>query len=360
MSTSSSPSTDTVIQNGISRLDTLQKMLSLNGAPGSVGCDKPNDLVPVDLTKESADVLADLHPHLYPIAKSQSTNNFVCALRLPSMDVISVGDSFISGDMTPLPIVEGGIGLPGMKLLSLNSEHFMRRMAAEADDSGDSDGIVGMYNSGLGEGKLADPGLDDPYEPGSVAKLGYGPQKYTLLRVGPFPDLYESMAQIHASKNDEPSSLIAAEACNSKFTGFGSTFAFYSKLLSTFPKRDEETKDAARVCLRLPLSTAGLTVKDLANVSRYAALATDDDDDMTALAKMEVMYEKIRKHEQEENDSQSGKTAEQLALDEATYLLDRMALQGGGKWSTIRKELADIYDDADKEAMAKFVDPERD
>jgi hypothetical protein len=48
----------------------------------------------------------------------------------------------------------------------------MRRIACEADDSGTGEEIVAIYNEGLGQGKLPDAGLDEPYEPGSVAKLG--------------------------------------------------------------------------------------------------------------------------------------------------------------------------------------------
>merc|ERR1712087_781159 len=124
---------------------------------------------------------------------------------------------------------------------------------------------------------------------------------------------------------------------------------------STLPNREEESKDAARVCLRLPLSSVALTNAEMAEVGRNAALATDADGDAETLGKMLEMYEKIRKHEQEEN-SDSGKTAEQIALDEANYILDKTALTGA-KWSEIRAELAEVYDDAGKDNMAEFVNP---
>lgn len=363
-SSSSSSSTDAYIRKGISRIETLQTLLSLHGAPGSSGCTQADgdlEALPIvpfaQLVEDSKDIL-DLHPHLYPIAKSKATGNYICALRRPNS---SGGESNeIDNDENPsgpLAIVEGGIGLPGMKLLSLNSELLMRRIAAEADFSGGEEGqfIVDTYNKGLGEGNLMDPGLDIVYEPGSVENLGYGAEKYVLLRVGPFPDLYEAMSMQHVARQDESSALIAAEASNGKFTGFGSTFAFYAKLLSTFPSREEETKDAARVCLRLPLSSVAMTAEELAEVGRYAGLGTNEDSVQVCLQKMQEMYEKIRKHEQEEN-SDSGKTAEQIALDEANYMLDTAALTGK-KWSEIRAELAEVYDDAGKENMAKFVNP---
>jgi len=105
--------------------------------------------------------------------------------------------------------------------------------------------------------------FDAIYEPGSVAKLRYGASKYTLLRVGPFPDLYEEMAFQHSKKNDESSSLIAAEANNGKCSGFASTFKFYAELLSSFPNREDETRDAAKVCLCMPLPSIGMCTEDI-------------------------------------------------------------------------------------------------
>mmetsp|Transcript_10922 Transcript_10922/g.16362 ORF Transcript_10922/g.16362 Transcript_10922/m.16362 type:complete len:397 (-) Transcript_10922:38-1228(-) len=332
--------------SGVSRIDTLKRLLRSWGAPGSKGCQEANDLVSCD----SDEYLLDLHPLLIPIAKSESSGNYICALKTAS-----------AAEDSPLPIVESGIGLPGYKLLALNSEHLMRRIACEADFAGDAEDVVSTYNDGLGSGELSDKGLDSPYEPGSVEKLGYGVQKYVLLRVGPFPDLYEEMSAQHIARGDESSALIAAESANGKFTGFGSLFARYAKLLSSFPNREEEARDAARICLRVPLSSSGLTMDDFASISLLAGLCEEGDSTEEAIAKMQVMYEKIREHEKEEEgtpNQASGKTPEQSALDEATYLLDRTAM-AGAKWATIRSELADIYEGAEKSDMAKFVDPSR-
>uniref|UniRef100_A0A7S2UF97 Uncharacterized protein n=1 Tax=Attheya septentrionalis TaxID=420275 RepID=A0A7S2UF97_9STRA len=360
--------TDAAVQNGVSRIETLRTLLAKHGAPGSRGCRQgAGDLTPiirdgdvdVDVEPELVQVLGgehelmlDLHPHLFPLARSQSTGNYVCALRR----AFANDADYESSSMAPWPIVESKINAPGMRLLSLNSEHFMRRIACEADDSGTGEEIVAIYNEGLGQGKLPDAGLDEPYEPGSVAKLGYGVDKYALLRVGPFPDLYESMALQHQAKGDESSSLIAAETANGKFTGFGSTFAFYAKLLSTFPNRQEETKDAARVCLRIPIPSGGMEVEDLAQIARFARLATEDDSPTEAIAKMAVMYETIRQHEQDDDAANASKTPEQNAIDEANFLLDSVALHGG-RWSDIRSKLGIIYHSAGRDDMALFVDP---
>jgi len=116
------------------------------------------------MTKAEDDELSELHPYLYPIAKSKSTGNFVCALRTAYAE---------EGDKNnPWPIVESTLGGPGMHLLALNSEHIMRRIACEQDFAGDDKEAVDIYNDGLGQGLLKDKAFDAPYIPGDVEKLG--------------------------------------------------------------------------------------------------------------------------------------------------------------------------------------------
>jgi hypothetical protein len=195
--------------------------------------------------------------------------------------------------------------------------------------------------------------MDVPYEMGAVEKLGYGLEKYVLLRVGPFPDLYETMANQHLSRGDIESSLIAAEASNGKFGGFGSTFAFYGKLLDSLPKRGEESRDAARMCVRMPLPSMGLTVSDFAAVSKMAGFADATDSTETALKKMRDMYEKIREHERDENSAD--KTVKQTAMEDANYLLD-VACLTGQKYGEVRGEIANIYRKAGMESDAEFAE----
>ena len=332
---------------GVSRLDTLQALLGKWGAPGSKGCSEKEDLQPIS-SVDGTEML-DLHPLLIPIAQSSKTGNLVCALKTSALDVL------------PSPIVESRVGAPGYKLLALNSEHLMRRIACEADATGQTEfhDIVNTYNEGLGQGLLQDKGLDTPYEQGAVEKLGYGVEKFVLLRVGPFPDLYQAMSSQHTAKGDESSALIAAEAANGKFNGFGSSYLSYARLLSTFPNRDEESRDAARICLRLPISSNGMENDDLKTISILAGIADKNDTYEDAMSKMLGMYEKIRESEKEEEGSQaSGRTPEQIALDEATYLLDRAAM-AGKSWSSVRSDLAEIYGKAQRNDMAAFVDTKR-
>eukprot|EP00584_Thalassiosira_punctigera_P015699 CAMPEP_0172554354 /NCGR_PEP_ID=MMETSP1067-20121228/54171_1 /TAXON_ID=265564 ORGANISM="Thalassiosira punctigera, Strain Tpunct2005C2" /NCGR_SAMPLE_ID=MMETSP1067 /ASSEMBLY_ACC=CAM_ASM_000444 /LENGTH=419 /DNA_ID=CAMNT_0013342705 /DNA_START=105 /DNA_END=1364 /DNA_ORIENTATION=+ len=343
--------TERELKINVSRLSTLHALLSSRGAPGSIGCNQGNgDLVPVPSSSSSE--YQDLHPHLLPLAKSESSGNIICALRRAYADDADYDSPSL---LAPWPIVESGVGLPGMRLLSLNSEHLMRRIAADADanlEDEEAASVVGLYNEGLGEGKLADKSLDALYQTGSVDQLGYGLEKYVLLRVGPFPDLYETMSNQHLARGDEESSLIAAEASNGKFGGFGSTFAFYAKLLGSLSRREEECRDAARMTLRMPLPSMGLTRKDFVGVARMAGFAGDDDGE-DPLAKMLEMYEKIREHERDENSGD--KTPKQTAMEDANYLLD-VACLTGQRYGEVRGKIADIYRAAGMEDDARFVE----
>jgi hypothetical protein len=190
------------------------------------------------------------------------------------------------------------------------------------------------------------------------SRCSYGVDKFVLLRVGPFPDIYESLALGHAKKSDESSALITAEASNSKISGFASTFLFYAKLLGSFPKRSEESRDAARMCLRMPLPTIGLTIDDFRDMAVLGQIADPSDGDQEMLVKIQTMYENMREIETS-NARSSGSndlTPEQRALDEANYILDITALTGSN-WSEVRPKLAKIYKSVGRDDMAKFVNP---
>jgi hypothetical protein len=352
----------TTSTGNVSRVETLQTLLSKVGAPGSQVCNQPGDLEPVSAHEG---VTMNLHPHLLPIAKSQAKpDHYVCALRRAFAD----DAMYESSTDAPWPIVEAKIGGPGYRLLSLNSEQLMRRIAAEADgdeeiSDSNAEDIISIYNQGLGKGSgVVAEAFDNIYEAGSVAQLGYGSAKFCLLRVGPFPDLYEEMSSQHSKRNDEPSSLIAAEASNSKFTGFASTFKFYAELLSSFPNREDEARDAARVCLRMPLPSIGMNTEDIVRVSQMAQLCTEGDDNVTAMKNMKDMYEKIKKHEEEDEKGKANMTPEQVAIEDANAILDQMVFVEDSErdWSSVREELGDIYLCAGLDDMAAFVDPDTD
>lgn len=372
---------------GIYRLETLLTMLSSHGAPGSIGCSAPDgDLEPVyfdipgvgskdenekqnnddeipelittlsDNKQVVDDEYANLHPHLFPLAKSKSTGNLICALRRAFAGDAS--DLYENSSNAQWPIVEAQIGGPGMRLLALNSEHLMRRIACECDSTGSRPHLIGLYNTDLGKDIVKDELLDRPYEEGAVDQLGYGVDKYVLLRVGPFPDIYRSLARGHAERKDESSALIAAESCNGKISGFASTFLFYSRLLDSLPNRSEERRDAARICLRMPLPSIGLATDEFREAAVLGEIANKNDSDAEVFAKLKDMYEKYRDHENND-DPRAGNndmTPEQKAIDEANYIIDTTALTGSN-WAKVRPQIADIYKAVGRIDMANFVCP---
>ena len=164
------------VNAGVSRVNTLQSLLAKHGAPGSQGCTDKGDLVPIFLesseqddtpelvsTLMGMDEFLNLHPQLYPLARSQKTGNVICALRRAFADDTS--EWYENSSTAPWPIVEATVGGPGMKLLSMNSENLMRRIICECDFSKENTDLVELYNNGLANGV-------EPYEPGSVEKLG--------------------------------------------------------------------------------------------------------------------------------------------------------------------------------------------
>eukprot|EP00977_Amphora_coffeiformis_P023955 scaffold14782_cov174-Amphora_coffeaeformis.AAC.8 len=294
-----STSTAVSLEHCLSRLGVLQTLLEKHGAPGSASCGKGGgDLQPIATALETPELvqsltgpdpeLQNLHPYLMPITKSTSSpDSFICAYRNPFVEE--------SDKKHPWPIVEARLNGPGMRLLALNSEHLMRRIACEADAAGDTD-LIQIYNEGL------------------------------------------------------------AEAANGKLAGFGSNFLYYSQLLASFPNREEESRDAARMCLRLPLPTIGLDLEQFRAVAVLSQAADESDSVDEALTKLAALYEKMREVESEENTGQAdGKTLEQMAIDEANGILDQAVLKRQS-WGEVRPAVAEKFRSVGRQDFARFVD----
>jgi hypothetical protein len=376
-----------MVDQHVSRLSTLQRLLQSCGAPGSIGCSQAGgDLLPIqgllDVRKEDVDSatpelvaslcdeqsaalsqeeLDALHPYLYPLARSSRTGNLVCAYCSLPLDVTA-----------PWPIVETAVNAAGVRLLALNSEHMMRRIVAQADNEAQNSDpthqpaktnqqqMLELYNDGLGKGLLKAAGLDAPYVPGSVAKLGYGLDKYVLLRVGPFPDLYRSLSSQHLGKGDVQAALIAAESSSGKLTGFASTFLSYAKLLQSLPNRGEESRDAARNCLRMPLWTVGMSIDDVKDVAVLGHVADEKDSIETVLGKLESVYEKVKSAESESGNvpgdtTGAAQSPAQVAIEECQDVLNRAVLQQK-PWNEVRSIVAQIYRAAGLADTADFIE----
>ncbi|CAM9460067.1 unnamed protein product, partial [Phaeothamnion confervicola] len=255
-----------------------------------------------------------LHPLVVPLAKDKN-GDVIGLLRWPTPE-----------EDLAMPLVR--CGAVGLDLLASSIDHYTRRVAAEEDFRGTSTAgeAIRIANGG-------DPPPLPPYEAGAVAKLGYGVERYLLLRVGPFPDAYEWLVQQHISKGDELSALAAAERANELFRGWGRPYGSYARLLAAVGSRDMEARDAARVALRCPCWGITPDADALAEVVRIAGYES--------MAAVRQLYTGMAADSQEGKITE-GKAPQQVALDRAAHLMDAVTF-GHSSWDGIREELAERY-----------------
>ena len=107
----------------------------------------------------------------------------------------------------------------------------------------------------------------------------------------------------------------------------------------------------------MPLPSIGLDAQAFRDVGIFGQLAEESDSDEEIFAKVQIMYEKMRDHENEDpRSANSEMSPEQKAMDDANYLIDTAALTGSN-WSEIRPKLAEIYRSVGRDDIATFVNP---
>eukprot|EP00640_Fibrocapsa_japonica_P000072 CAMPEP_0113936164 /NCGR_PEP_ID=MMETSP1339-20121228/3130_1 /TAXON_ID=94617 /ORGANISM="Fibrocapsa japonica" /LENGTH=375 /DNA_ID=CAMNT_0000938533 /DNA_START=56 /DNA_END=1183 /DNA_ORIENTATION=+ /assembly_acc=CAM_ASM_000762 len=268
-----------------------------------------------------------LHPLFVPLTKKDDV--YTGILRWPT-----------APENLPLPIVK--TSGEGLSLYSPDPEHLIRRLVAEADaaEREDIDDIIALGNEGL-QGAL--------YEKGSVAGLKVGVEKYLLLRVGPFPDVFEQLALDHRSKGSDQSALVAAERANEVFKGWARPYSFYASLLHEIGGRNQESKDAAKVAMRMPLWTAAYDRESMVKLTKLAGYSE--------LASVQKMYQNLVEDKQEGKITE-GKAPAQAALDRTAYVMDAVMLGNRdleGGWDSIREDLAELYEEGGIPELATFV-----
>jgi Zn-dependent M16 (insulinase) family peptidase len=99
-------------------------------------------------------------------------------------------------------------------------------------------------------------------------------------------------------------------------------------------------------------------VDEFREVAILGQIADPTDSDEEILAKLQAMYEKMREHENDDPmaSGSNDMSPEQMALDQANYLLDTAALTGAN-WSEVRSKLAEVYKSVGRDDMAEFVNP---
>lgn len=266
----------------------------------------------------------NLHPFLIPLAKDTETNVLTGLLRWPTPP-----------DNMEIPVVQTQQNDLSLTLLSPSSKAHLTRAIASADFAADKDTAAELR---------AASSLALAYQDGDADASGLGLERFLLIKVGPFPDLYEGLAQYHRAKGDDQSALISCERAAQMHPGWGRAHAFHAGVLKDMG-RENESRDAARFCLQMPLWTIGHR-DDVAKMGSFSGYKDD-----TSLGKIyRRLYEDKR-----EGEIVEGKAPQQVALDRAAYLLDVCVAEGWDNWETAKDPLAGLYDEAGLHDVATFI-----
>lgn len=232
----------------------------------------------------------------------------------------------------PLPVVKTSSHEPYLTLLATSAAGYVTRALASADFSGRTEEAHGIRKCG---------GDRLSYRDGEVDESGMGLEHYLLLKTGPFPDIYESLARFHLAKGDVQSALVTCERAAGIFPGWGRAHVFHAQVLQELGRK-MESRDAARFALQMPLWTLGGEVREVGRMAGY-----EEDESLRRIYRR--LYEDERKE-----DLKEGKAPEQVALDRAAFLLDLCVVEGG-KWEAVRERLAELYQQGGMEEFATFV-----
>ena len=266
----------------------------------------------------------NLHPFLVPLTQNTETGVITGLLRWPTPP-----------DDMDVPVVHTIPNDLSLTLLSPSPKAHITRAVANADFSGRSEVCKEIRKASS---------LALSYQDGDVDASGLGLERFLILKVAPFPDIYEGLAEFHKAKGDTQSALVTCERAAQAHPGWGRAHAFHARVLKEFD-REMESRDAARFCLQMPLWTIG-NRESLREMGRFAGYVDD-----TSLGKI---YRRLYEDKRVE-DIQGGKPPEQVALDRAAYLLDVCVAEGWESWENAKDGMAALYEEAGLSDFATFV-----
>lgn len=274
-----------------------------------------------------------LHPLLIPLARNSHTGEVTGLLRWPCADMGAGKDLPM-----PLPVVQTQPA--GLTLLAPSARLFVLREAASRDAlcDPDADRFLGICNS-TAEGPVL--------RKGSAAASRLGLHRYVLAKLGPFPDLYETLAALHAQRGDQQAALVASERCISLFGAWGRSMWFSARLLAKLG-RAAEAREAARAALEAPLWTLCADIGTVATAAGY---------DPAQVKELRTMARMLRRDASRRGAQQAGEAEE--ALVEAQLLMDRVCSQRHPRercdWEAVRGAVAEHFDAAGLSKVADLV-----
>lgn len=231
-----------------------------------------------------------------------------------------------------MPVVE--VRKHGVWYLAKSVDQYIHRMLVEEDANNFQGNTGNLWEAASEVGPKF-------YKKGDLVKSGIADLDiYLLKKVGLFPDILERKVARHFEKGDHVSALVTGEFyTRNHFPGFARPFVFNAEVLLKVG-RNIEAKDAARGALKSPWWTLGCRYHEVAEIAQW-----DDE-------QIEYIKEKVTEEGKLE-DLKKGKPPEQVALDEAAFLLDLASVEG--TWDEVVDRVAACYAEAGLAEVAKFV-----
>lgn len=225
----------------------------------------------LDIVSMNGDTLVDprdrrgLNPFLVPVSRRSIDHELLCYIRWPTQ----------REDM-PLQLVH--TTKAGVKLVSLSTDHYCHRLAAEMDfykhpHATDATKAANEHSQLYKTGDYL-PLLESKKFPTETAHdLKLVLDRFLLTRVGSFADSYERLAQNFLKSDNDVSALITCERAASVFYSWGHPLHFHTKMLRDLG-RHKECTESARACMGLPKWTIGDSKADLDDAIKLAGFTS--------------------------------------------------------------------------------------
>lgn len=313
-----SSATSGLLRGEVAGLGAIERLLS---AQGHAVCDSH--------TKRSG-----LHPLVVPLAVLAHPNDEVIGLlRWPSSEG---GYSLVR----TRPQNTGETG--DVRALSLRPcgtiAQYARRAAAEADQEEAGPRSTEIISAAE---EVARAVGGPSYTTGDAKASRLKLAQFLLVRVGPFVDVWETIARGQLERGDETAALVAGERCSATNPGWGCSPWLQSELMAALG-RPEERRDLALSALECPFWTLGVPVRKV-----LAAAQLSHIDNVRLLVRS--MEDKVR-----EQQGAPPRSPRELALIRALDALDDV-VRTEGAWGSVRETVAAALDEAGLKDAARIA-----
>lgn len=276
---------------------------------------------------------AGLHPLVVPVA-STAAGDVLGLLRWPlqnnTLTVVRTRPQGSDISQESLSLIPCG-----------TPSQYARRAAVEADmAAADGGPASGSIIAAAAEAAVEAGGI--PYGAGDLEATRLGAAHFLLVRVGPFPDIWEQVTRKQLDKGDETAAMVAAERASSLNPGWGCCVYHQAQIMGTLG-RTEEQRDLALSALEAPFWTLGAPLDDA-----LAAAQLSHVEDLRALVR--AMEDKVR-----EQQNAPPRTVTERALLRINDALDEV-VRNKGRWDDTRPVVAGALREAGLEEAACIAD----